>query len=83
MTDLLELSIQYRSSAALCKAKTREIKALMDLGGLDNEREITLRREVTLLTAMTRECVATANYLKNYFERRQRLDRIRKQEAGE
>lgn len=82
MTDLLELSVQYRCSAASCRFKAKELTASLNSGELNMEKEIAIKREITMLTAMNRDCVAISNYLKKYFEGRQRLDKLRKQGTG-
>lgn len=81
MADLLELSEQYRDVGRRCRQRLLELEKRL-------EREagelccFGIRREITMLTAMSRDCVETANYLKAYFERRERLERLRGEEAG-
>lgn len=78
MADILELSIQYRSTGAACREKLRRTqRALAECG--DFSQEIKLRRDITMLTAMSRDCTETANYLRGYAERRDRLERLRRQ----
>ncbi|MEG0777259.1 MAG: hypothetical protein RR147_00845 [Oscillospiraceae bacterium] len=82
MADILELSAQYRISGCACKKKLFELKNQLRSESLNSMEEIELRRRITMLTAMSRDCIATSNYLKTYFERRERLERNRKQKAG-
>lgn len=78
MSDILELSQQYRISGIACKEKLAQLRSRLEKEDLSACEEIELKRSITLLTAMSRDCLATANYLKLYFERRERLDRLRK-----
>lgn len=81
MANMLELSVQYRAVGIRCRKRLLELeKRLRDEDFGCSEYE--LKREITMLTAMTRDCIATSNYLRTYFERRQQLERIRKQQAG-
>ena len=79
MADMLELSYQYRISGLACKNRLKELKAKLENDNLRQEEIIELRRSVTMLTAMTRDCLATSNYLKRYHERREWLERHRKE----
>ena len=78
MADILELSAQYRSTGAACREKLRRAQRALDECG-DFAQEMKLRRDITMLTAMSRDCMATANYLRSYAERRDRLERLRRQ----
>lgn len=81
MADLLELSEQYRAIGVRCRKRLLELERIL----CDNERErneYEVKREMTMLTAMSRDCIATSNYLKVYFERRERLEGLRKQRNG-
>ena len=76
MADILELSVQYRSTGAACREKLRRTqRALNECGSM--AEELKLRRDITMLTAMSRDCTETANYLRGYAERRDRLERLR------
>ncbi len=77
MSTLLELSAQYRASGNACKARLREMTSKLEKEKLRPEEQIRLRREITIVTAMTRDCLATANYLKRYDERRRWCERRR------
>lgn len=78
MADLLELSSQYRESGAACKKALKELKCrLQDDELLRPEDLIELRRRITLVTAMARECIEISEYLKKYHGRRARLERDR------
>jgi hypothetical protein len=77
MADMLELSMQYRISGLACKSKLSQLKTELGKENLPMSEELLLRREITLLTAMARECIETSLYLQHYFERRQRLERSR------
>lgn len=81
MADILELSEQYRSVGARCRQRRLELEKKLQNEAIDLQR-FELQREITMLTAMSRDCIATANYLKAYFERRERLECLRGQEAG-
>ncbi|MEG1243114.1 MAG: hypothetical protein RSD32_09180 [Oscillospiraceae bacterium] len=82
MADILELAAQYRVSGIACRNRLFELRHMLQREDFSMLDEFELRREITLLTAMSRDCIATSNYLKLYFERRERIERIRKQEAG-
>ncbi|MEF9970992.1 MAG: hypothetical protein RRY47_02090 [Oscillospiraceae bacterium] len=82
MADILELAAQYRVSGIACRNRLFELRHMLHREDFSMLDEFELRREITLLTAMSRDCIATSNYLKLYFERRERIERIRKQEAG-
>lgn len=79
MSDILELSVQYRKSGTACREKLKEVNARLEKGRLRPEETIELRRRKTMLTAMSRDCIATSNYLKSYYERRKQLETIRRQ----
>ena len=80
MADMMELSAQYRMTGAACREKLRGAqRALAQVP--DFAREMELRREITMLTAMSRDCTATANYLRSYAERRETLERRRRKKA--
>ena len=81
MADMLELSVQYRAVGIKCRKRLLELEKLLRDDDFSRS-EYELKREITMLTAMTRDCIATSNYLKTYFERRQQLERLREQEAG-
>jgi len=81
MADMLDVAAQYRTVGANCRKKLLEMERLLRDNNCEyNEYE--LKREITMLTAMTRDCIATSNYLKAYFERREYLEGLRRQEAG-
>ncbi len=81
MADMMELSVQYRAVGIKCRKRLTELEKLLRDDDFSRS-EYELKREITMLTAMTRDCIATSNYLKSYFERRQQLERIRRKEAG-
>lgn len=81
MADMMELSVQYRAVGMRCRKRLTELEKLLRDDDFSRS-EYELKREITMLTAMTRDCIATSNYLKSYFERRQQLERIRRKEAG-
>ncbi|MBP8640556.1 MAG: hypothetical protein KBI01_06620 [Oscillospiraceae bacterium] len=81
MADMLELSAQYRTVGINCRKRVNELDRLLrENNSYINEYE--LKREITMLTAMWRDCIATSKYLKAYFERREHLERLRKQGNG-
>lgn len=81
MADMLELSVEYRAVGIRCRKRLLELeKQLRDDNPEYNEYE--LKREITMLTAMSRDCIATSNYLRAYFERREHLEKLRRQQAG-
>ena len=67
--QLKELSAEYRRTGERCRATLREQRRLLSRPGLPEGERIVLHRRVTLLTAMTREAIATAIYLDNYYGR--------------
>lgn len=79
MSNILDMSAQYRCSGNACRAKLKEVSLRLERGGLRPSEMIELRRRKTMLSAMTRECIATANYLEHYHERREKLEKIRQQ----
>lgn len=79
MPDILELSAQYRNSGLSCRKKLKEMNARLKNDRLRPEEAIELRRNITMLTAMTRDCIAISNYLRQYHERRERLETKRQQ----
>ncbi|NLH01258.1 MAG: hypothetical protein GX488_05060 [Clostridiales bacterium] len=81
MADILELSVQYRVIGTECRKKLLELENALNSGEFC-ENEYELKRRITMLTAMSRDCIATSNYLRAYSERRDRLERLRRQKAG-
>ena len=81
MADMLELSAQYRAVGLGCRRRLMELERMLRSKDFDSS-EYELKREITMLTAMSRDCIATSNYLEAYFERREHLERLRKQKAG-
>ena len=81
MADMLELSAQYRAVGVNCREKLLELAGMLNDNDCEHN-EYELKREITMLTAMCRDCIATSNYLKAYFERREYLEGLRRQEAG-
>lgn len=79
MADLLMLSKEYRNIGQTCRIRLKELKNRLDEEDFAGDDIYDLRHRITMLTAMSRDCIATANFLKEYHERRERLDRIRKQ----
>jgi hypothetical protein len=77
LADMIELSAQYRMTGAACREKLREAQHAL-AHCTDFAKEMELRREITMLTAMSRDCTATANYLRSYAERREALERRRR-----
>lgn len=78
MSDILQLSAQYRVSGMACRKRLAELKRRLEDEDLSANDQIELRRKITMLTAMSRDCLATSNYLRKYYEGRERLDRLRK-----
>ena len=81
MADMLELSTQYRAVGISCRRRLLELERLLR-DNYSERNEYELKREITMLTAMSRDCIATSNYLRAYFERREHLERLRKKQAG-
>jgi len=81
MADMLELSTQYRTVGIGCRRRLLELERTLRSGDFDCS-EYELKREITMLTAMSRDCIATSNYLRAYFERREHLERLRRQKTG-
>lgn len=78
MADILELSIQYRDSGMACRYKLIELRHRLDSDDLPFEEKVEVKRQITMLTAMSRDCIAISNYLRLYSERRDRLEQLRK-----
>lgn len=78
MADILELSAQYRTTGTACREKLRRMQRALDTC-TDLAQGIKLRRDITILTAMYRDCTATANYLRSYVERREQIESFRRQ----
>lgn len=81
MSNLLELSLEYRISGLACKKKLNEIETELLGDKLSHHEIIELKRNVTILTAMSRDCICTSNYLKRYHEGRLRIE-LRRKESG-
>lgn len=73
MSDLLELSSQYRETGLACREKMRARRREL-ARGCGCMEELELRRQITMLAAMSRDCIAISNYLKNYYERRKQIN---------
>ncbi len=75
MADLLELSEQYRESGIACRNALKEMKRRVQHGDFTRPEDlIELRRRITVVTAMTRECIEISEYLKKYHRRRANLE---------
>ena len=72
MSDLLELSAQYRETGRACRSSMHRLRDRLAEGGCGCMEEFELKRQITMLTAMSRDCIAIANYLTDYYERRAR-----------
>ncbi len=77
MSDLMELAAQYRVSGLACKDKLCELKDRLENREFSAIEIYELKRNITMLTAMSRDCIAISNHLKAYSERRERLERQR------
>jgi hypothetical protein len=77
MADMLELSNQYRAVGISCRRRLLELEKLLR-ENCSECNEYELKREITMLTAMSRDCITTSNYLRAYFERREHLERLRR-----
>ncbi len=64
---LKELSLEYRESGLVCKARADKLKPLLRAPELCEMERLRLRRRIYILEAMGKEAMATANYLKNYY----------------
>ena len=81
MANLIELAAEYRVCGLACKDALKKLSVRLHSDDLRAEEAIEIRRRITLVTAMARECLATSNYLKKYDERRRIVERQR-QEIG-
>lgn len=81
MTDILELSKQYRKCGSECKCALSMMREKLSNREFNDMDEVEVRRRITILTAMSRDCTATANYLKTYYERRQELEQRRRKRS--
>jgi hypothetical protein len=78
MADLLELSEQYRDSGIACRNALKLMKRRLEEDCLLRPEDIIeLRRRITVVTAMSRECIEISEYLKKYHGRRARLEAYR------
>lgn len=78
MATILELSAQYRKCGIECKYALCMMKQKLENKEFDDMDEVEVRRRITMLTAMSRDCIATSNYLKKYSERRMKLEQRRR-----
>lgn len=81
MPDLLELAVQYRVSGIACRKKLCELKDRLMNDVFEVNEIYELKRNITILTAMSRDCIAISNYLKAYSERRDKLEKQRDRES--
>ena len=65
---LLEMSVQYAASAALIRARIRELRA-EERQQPDAEAARLLRRRIDVLTPMLRECRELAVLTARYYDR--------------
>lgn len=65
--NLQELSKEYRQSGEVCYDRVKELKKKLSNCTESETVKLQLRREITILTSMARDCVATSNYLANYY----------------
>ncbi len=77
MSNLMELAAQYRVSGLACKDKLCELNRKLTNKEFSEGEIYELKRNITMLTAMSRDCIAISNYLKAYSERRDRFERQR------
>ena len=66
---LSELAKEYRISGEKCRKRAKELNALIQNGGLSESEKLMLRRRLTIITAMARETIETANKLAGYYGR--------------
>jgi len=69
---LSELAKEYRISGEKCRKRAKELNALIQNGSLSESEKLMLRRRLTIITAMARETIETANKLAGYYGRRDR-----------
>ena len=78
MPNLLEMSAQYREAGTACRGRMREKRKRLQSGGCGFYEELELKRSITMLTAMSRDCMETSKYLKDYCERREKREQAGK-----
>jgi len=69
--DLWNLSVQYRESGEQIRARVRQLREEVDQPMSETER-LALRRRIVILSSMAREAIATSNYLRNYYTKKER-----------
>ena len=53
MSDLLELSAQYRETGRACRSSMHRLRDRLAEGGCGCMEEFELKRQITMLTAMS------------------------------
>ena len=74
MSELMEMSAQYRETGIACRGRMKEKRRRLQSGKCGFYEELELKRSITMLTAMSRDCMEIAKYLKDYCERRDRRE---------
>ena len=65
---LKEMSAEYRASGEACFERVKELLGQVAEEELGESERVSLRRRVSILTAMGRDALSTARYLEHYYE---------------
>lgn len=69
-----ELAVQYRESGEKCRRRHEELMQILRSEPMSETERLILRRRAYMIAAMAREAIATANYLSNYYGRKNDVD---------
>ncbi len=82
MSDLLELAAQYREAGLVCRGRLKEYKKRLSGGQCGFLEQLELKQGITMLTAMSRDCIEISNFLFDYYERRKKCGQESGKAAG-
>ena len=71
---LFELAKEYRISGEMCRKRAKELNKIIKNRRLNESEKLMLRRRITILSAMARETIETANKLADYYGRSNKKD---------
>lgn len=66
---LRELSEEYRAGGNALKRRVRELETALLAPNLTETQRLTVRQRICILTSMSRDAIATARYLHNYYSK--------------
>lgn len=64
---LRELSEEYRAGGNAIKQRVRELETALLAPDLTETQRLAIRQRICILTSMSRNAIATARYLYNYY----------------